>query len=58
MEGEDCYTNDGTVDINNKPANKKKTGKWKACRFILGTFITFYDLPGPLSKLLFHFMLV
>ncbi|CAN6581391.1 unnamed protein product [Malus baccata var. baccata] len=32
----DLYTNDGTVDIHKKPANKKKTGNWKACRFILG----------------------
>ncbi|XP_062095303.1 protein NRT1/ PTR FAMILY 8.1-like [Humulus lupulus] len=33
---EDNYTKDGTVDIKNKPANKNKTGNWKACRFILG----------------------
>ncbi|RVW44455.1 Protein NRT1/ PTR family 8.1 [Vitis vinifera] len=25
-----------TMNIHNKPANKKKTGQWKACRFILG----------------------
>ncbi|KAL1368585.1 hypothetical protein HN51_022737 [Arachis hypogaea] len=30
------YTDDGTLDIHKRPANKKKTGKWKACRFILG----------------------
>ncbi|KAE9611019.1 hypothetical protein Lal_00015819 [Lupinus albus] len=30
------YTEDGTLDINKKPANKKKTGNWKACSFILG----------------------
>ncbi|GAU13946.1 hypothetical protein TSUD_262730, partial [Trifolium subterraneum] len=30
------YTEDGTIDIHKKPANKKKTGNWKACRFILG----------------------
>lgn len=35
--GEDgSYTEDGTIDIHKKPANKKKTGNWKACRFILG----------------------
>ncbi|KAG5060319.1 hypothetical protein JHK87_001348 [Glycine soja] len=35
--GEDSlYTEDGTVDIYKKPAIKKKTGNWKACRFILG----------------------
>ncbi|KAJ9548771.1 hypothetical protein OSB04_021314 [Centaurea solstitialis] len=32
---EDIYTNDGTVDINNERAIKKKTGNWKACPFIL-----------------------
>lgn len=36
MEADDIYTNDGTVDINKNPANKKTTGNWKACRFILG----------------------
>ncbi|XP_010423917.1 PREDICTED: protein NRT1/ PTR FAMILY 8.2 [Camelina sativa] len=33
----DTYTQDGTLDIYKKPANKKTTGTWKACRFILGT---------------------
>ncbi|XP_011019153.1 PREDICTED: protein NRT1/ PTR FAMILY 8.1 [Populus euphratica] len=33
---QDDYSNDGTVDIKGNPANKEKTGKWKACRFILG----------------------
>lgn len=36
MAEEDIYTNDGTLDVNKKPANKKTTGNWKACRFILG----------------------
>ncbi|KAI9153045.1 hypothetical protein LWI28_004911 [Acer negundo] len=36
MAEEDLYTNDGTVDIKKNPANREKTGKWKACRFILG----------------------
>ncbi|CAH8379582.1 unnamed protein product [Eruca vesicaria subsp. sativa] len=31
------YTKDGTLDIHKKPANKNKTGTWKACRFILVT---------------------
>ncbi|KAM3300990.1 protein NRT1/ PTR FAMILY 8.1 isoform X1 [Capsicum chacoense] len=35
-EEEDIYTKDGTVDYGNKPANKKKTGTWKACPYILG----------------------
>lgn len=33
---QDDYSNDGTVDIKGNPANKKKTGNWKAGRFILG----------------------
>ncbi|KAK9920463.1 hypothetical protein M0R45_029018 [Rubus argutus] len=33
---EDEFTQDGTVDIHKNPANRKKTGNWKACRFILG----------------------
>lgn len=36
MEEKDVYTKDGTVDIKKNPANKEKTGNWKACRFILG----------------------
>ncbi|XP_048140007.1 protein NRT1/ PTR FAMILY 8.1-like [Rhodamnia argentea] len=36
MAEEDVYTNDGTVDYKGDPANKKKTGTWKACPFILG----------------------
>ncbi|XP_058729055.1 protein NRT1/ PTR FAMILY 8.1-like [Vicia villosa] len=35
-EGDDLYTEDGTLDIRKRPANKKKTGNWKACSFILG----------------------
>nr|XP_043622137.1 protein NRT1/ PTR FAMILY 8.2-like [Erigeron canadensis] len=33
---DDTYTKDGTVDYLKNPANKKKTGTWKACGFILG----------------------
>lgn len=36
MGEEDVYTKDGTVDYKGDPANKKKTGTWKACPFILG----------------------
>ncbi|KAL2484805.1 Protein NRT1/PTR FAMILY 8.1 [Abeliophyllum distichum] len=35
MGDENIYTNDGTVDIHKNPADKTKTGNWKACRFIL-----------------------
>ena len=44
MEEEDVYTKDGTVDYRGKPANKKKTGTWKACPFILGTYIVVHLL--------------
>lgn len=37
MADDDIYTNDGTVDIHNKPAIKKETGNWRACKFVLGT---------------------
>ncbi|KAI3830019.1 hypothetical protein L1987_04151 [Smallanthus sonchifolius] len=33
---EDTCTKDGTVDYKNNPANRKTTGTWKACPFILG----------------------
>ncbi|PON65349.1 Proton-dependent oligopeptide transporter [Trema orientale] len=36
MEEDDIYTKDGTVDIQKNPANKRKTGNWTACNFILG----------------------
>ncbi|KAM5583338.1 hypothetical protein ABKV19_003303 [Rosa sericea] len=36
-EDDDVYTKDGTVDYKGNPANKKVTGTWKACPFILGT---------------------
>ncbi|KAI3443100.1 uncharacterized protein J3R85_000468 [Psidium guajava] len=36
MGEEDVYTKDGTVNIRGDPADKTKTGNWKACRFILG----------------------
>ncbi|KAH6810508.1 peptide transporter 1 [Perilla frutescens var. frutescens] len=36
MAEEDNYTKDGTVDYKGRPANRKKTGTWKACPFILG----------------------
>ncbi|XP_075513122.1 protein NRT1/ PTR FAMILY 8.1-like [Primulina tabacum] len=37
MGEEHMHTNDGTLDIHKRPANKEKTGNWKACRFILLT---------------------
>lgn len=42
-EEDGLYTEDGTIDIHKNPANKKKTGNWKACRFILGIkFLVLY----------------
>lgn len=38
MSEEDFYTQDGTVNIHKKPADKRKTGNWKACPYILGLF--------------------
>ncbi|KVH94674.1 Major facilitator superfamily domain, general substrate transporter, partial [Cynara cardunculus var. scolymus] len=35
-EDDDVYTKDGTVDYKGNPANKKTTGTWKACPYILG----------------------
>ncbi|KAI3994470.1 hypothetical protein MKX01_012727 [Papaver californicum] len=36
MAEEGFCTQDGTVDYRNNPADKAKTGTWKACPFILG----------------------
>ena len=36
MEADDYYTKDGTVDYRKNPADKRKTGTWKACPYILG----------------------
>lgn len=51
-EEEDIYTKDGTVDYRNKPANKKKTGTWKACPYILGNEccerLAFYGMSSNL----------
>ncbi|KAL0379249.1 UNVERIFIED_CONTAM: protein NRT1/ PTR FAMILY 8.2 [Sesamum radiatum] len=39
---EDMYAKDGILDCRNNPANKKKTGAWKTCPFILGLRPTCY----------------
>ncbi|XP_037495046.1 protein NRT1/ PTR FAMILY 8.1 isoform X2 [Jatropha curcas] len=36
MAEQDIYTRDGTIDFHGNPADKKKTGTWKACPCILG----------------------
>jgi len=39
MAEDDTYTKDGTVDYIGNPADKSKTGTWKACPYILGTCV-------------------
>ncbi|KHN02482.1 Peptide transporter PTR3-A [Glycine soja] len=34
--GNEDYTQDGTVDLKGRPVLRSKTGKWKACSFIVG----------------------
>ncbi|OIW19866.1 hypothetical protein TanjilG_27232 [Lupinus angustifolius] len=36
MAENDVYTKDGTVDYHGNPANRRETGTWRACPFILG----------------------
>lgn len=36
MEAKTDYTQDGTVDFRGQPALPSKTGKWKACAFLVG----------------------
>jgi len=33
---ENDYTQDGTVDLKGKPVLRSKTGRWRACSFIVG----------------------
>ena len=48
MEADDYYTKDGTVDYRKNPADKRKTGTWKACPYILGNcLILVFLLFGP-----------
>jgi hypothetical protein len=34
------YTGDGSVDFSGNPVVKERTGRWRACPFILGNFLT------------------
>lgn len=36
MEAAKGYTQDGTVDLRGRPVIASKTGKWKACAFLVG----------------------
>ncbi|PIN01742.1 H+/oligopeptide symporter [Handroanthus impetiginosus] len=56
MAEEVNFTKDGTVDYKSQPANKKKTGTWKACLFILGNqFCERLAYYGMSSNLLLYF---
>ncbi|GLU07784.1 hypothetical protein SLE2022_247310 [Rubroshorea leprosula] len=35
-DGRDDYTEDGTVDLKGRPVLRSKTGRWRACSFIVG----------------------
>ncbi|GMN49030.1 hypothetical protein TIFTF001_018190, partial [Ficus carica] len=35
IEGRDDYTQDGTVDLQGRPVLRSKTGRWRACSFIV-----------------------
>ncbi|KAL2240123.1 protein NRT1/ PTR FAMILY 8.1-like [Sesamum indicum] len=52
MGNEDKYTKDGTLDFRSNPANKNKTGAWKASPFILGNQccerLAFYGMSSNL----------
>ncbi|KAL0711083.1 hypothetical protein Bca4012_018061 [Brassica carinata] len=36
MEAANVYTQDGTVDLQGRPVLASKTGRWRACSFLLG----------------------
>jgi len=35
------YTQDGTVDLQGRPVLRSKTGRWKACSFLVGKLTSF-----------------
>lgn len=39
--GKEDYTQDGTVDLKGRPVLRSKTGRWKACSFIVGKMMHF-----------------
>ncbi|OMP11749.1 hypothetical protein CCACVL1_00292 [Corchorus capsularis] len=41
----DSTTQDGTVDLRGRPVLASKTGKWKACAFLVGRL--FFGFIGP-----------
>lgn len=56
MGEEDVYTKDGTVDYLGNPANRKETGTWRACPFIIGNeFCERLAYYGMSSNLVLYF---
>ncbi|KAI5603498.1 hypothetical protein POPTR_001G248600v4 [Populus trichocarpa] len=56
MAEEDVYTKDGTVDYRGNPANKKETGTWRACPYIIGNeFCERLAYYGMSSNLILYF---
>ena len=39
-DGSRDHTEDGTVDIKGNPALRSKSGRWKACSFMLGKVLS------------------
>ncbi|KAI9102133.1 hypothetical protein K1719_023643 [Acacia pycnantha] len=56
MEAKADYTQDGTVDFRGRPAIPSKTGKWKACAFLVGyeafERMAFYGIASNLVNFL------
>lgn len=50
------YTEDGTVDLKGRPVSRSKTGRWKACSFIVGKMKAFRGLSNNLNHEILSFM--
>ena len=44
MSEEEFLTKDGTLDHKGNPADKRITGTWKACPFIIGKYLIFMQI--------------
>jgi len=57
-EKDSFITKDGTVDYHGNPANKKETGTWKACPYILGNEccerLAYYGMGSNLVRYFEH----
>ncbi|KAI4302598.1 hypothetical protein MLD38_038322 [Melastoma candidum] len=55
-EGEGGYTEDGTIDLNGRPVLRSRTGRWRACWFIVGYEVfermAFYGIASNLVEFL------